>query len=278
MEIRIGMRIETANGLSKYEVQSMDGLRGRLWGFSNSTNNYSSVSCSSWSVDDFERNISSGWKVTYYPYKVGDIVVALKPDSGIVVGEKYKLSEGIKPWSSGNIDGCKEVVRINGNPYYTNYFRPAFSWEIKETYFNKEDRKEKLKPMLEVGDRVSVSGTVDEITFTGEIGIIKKVKDYSYDYHIKFDTKFSDYLYGEDRRCYSVYERNVVLIGKEKMNDLDKMLAETENYLNVMSSGPLKSTNDSKLSPSSEMKTTISGLKPRSKKVCYTSTQVKIAM
>jgi len=62
------------------------------------------------------------------------------------------------------------------------------------------------------------------------------------------------------------------------MNDLDKMIAEKENYINITSSGPLKSTTDNKLSPASEMRTTIGGLKPRSKKVCYTSTVIKIAM
>jgi len=65
---------------------------------------------------------------------------------------------------------------------------------------------------------------------------------------------------------------------EENMNDLDKMIAEKENYINITSSGPLKSTTDNKLSPASEMRTTIGGLKPRSKKVCYTSTVIKIAM
>lgn len=143
----------------------------------------------------------------------------------------------------------------------------------KENTMNDKDFK--------IGDRVSVSGLESAIQFSGQKGTIRCIENSgSQRYHIEFDERFNTNLWNcrnvTSSKGYQVTRNNLTLISEENMNDFDTMIKEKEAYM-VITSGELNSTSN-KLSSASEMKTTISQIKPRSKKVCYTSTVIKIAM
>lgn len=288
MEIRNGIKFNIGV-TSHYIIKNADGKSGEVWAFSSSDNDYCNY-CSKYTEEEFYDH--KQLKLMEYPYKVDDYVIALRADSNIIVGNIYRITEGIKSWSAKGDDGCSKVFYINKCPHYTSYFRPAFSWEIP-----KEKVKSDTVSLIEGGIYYweSHGGKYLDKLSSHENGYFKSCSNINLNNNtfskssenlsissmknLRIVTSEEMQWFNACEKAGKFIDKETVLNKKEEiMNDLDKMIAEKENYINITSSGPLKSTSDNKLSPASEMKTTISGIKPRSKKVCYTSTVIKIAM